>query len=83
MEKVYFSTHAHDQMIERKISKVEILRCVRNPNKLEEQRLSRFRAIKKIGKAGHMQLLVVVYDKVERGLRIVTAFYTSKIKKYL
>ena len=81
--KVYFSTHASDQMVERKISKVAILRSVRNPDKLEEQRLSRFRAIKKIGKAGHTQLLVVVYDKVEGGLRVVTAFYTSKTKKYL
>jgi len=83
MNKVYFSKHAEDQMVERKISKVAILRCVRDPDKLEEQRLSRFRAIKKTGKAGHVQLLVVVYDKVEGGLRIVTAFYTSKTKKYL
>ena len=83
MDKISFSKHASDQMAERKISKVAILRSVRNPDKLQEQESARFRAMKKFGKAGHTRLLVVVYDKVEGGLRIVTAFFTSQIQQYL
>ena len=81
--KVYFSTHAIDQMAERKIPRVAVIQCARNPDKLEAQESSRFRAVKKIVKAGQAQLLVVVYERVKGDLRIVTAFYTSKTKKYL
>ena len=80
---VAFSDHARYQLKERHISQREVTGVVHNPDKIIQQSPYRFRAFKIITKQQTPYLLVVIYDHVNSSIEIVTAFYTSKIKKYL
>lgn len=81
--KISFSTHALWQLKERNLTRIQIITVIRSPDKITKQAEIRFRAVKKFQKLRKKFLLVVVYDKYNSNVEIVTAFITSKIYKYL
>ena len=83
MVRITFSDHARAQLRERKLSKNLILDAVRRPDKIFQQSINRYRAQKILHKGGGKYLLIVVYDEIDRAREIVTAFLTTKFKKYL
>ena len=83
MVKIIFSTHAKLQLVERKISEREVIETINKPTKVIQQLNRRFQALKIKVRGGKKYLLVVIYDESPIVKEIVTAFYTSKIKKYL
>ena len=82
MSSVRFSKHARDQLRERNISEREVKSCIIDPDKVVVQDMIRFRAVRRINRGGRAYALIVVYDKGKE-IEVVTAFYSSKIKKYL
>ncbi len=80
---ISFSNHALRQLQERKISKAEVRRTTDKPEKVIQQSPGRYYAIRSIRKGAKPYLLIVVYDEIYSRKEIVTAFVTSKIKKYL
>ena len=82
-DSISFSDHALFQMSERGISKQVVLRCLSAPEKITQQRLYRYRAMKILEKGKKDYLLVVVYDLREKQIEVVTVLITSKIQKYL
>ena len=80
---ISFSGHAQYQLKERHIAQHEVIEIVRNPDKIIQQSSSRFCVFKITAKQEKTYLLVVIYDHANSSIEIVTAFYTSKIKKYL
>ena len=83
MAEIVFSPHAQLQLTERNISEGEILEVMGNPIKVARQPNGRFQALKMRELEGRKYLLTVVYEEVGPVQEIVTAFYTSKIHKYL
>ena len=80
MSSIAFSEHALYQLRKRDITKKEVLMAISQPDKIVRQTKDRFQAIKKIG---GRYLLVSIFDRTQSSLEVVTAFRTSKIKKYL
>jgi len=80
---IVFSEHAKHQMLERNLSKSEIISTVLKPNKIIPQSHGKFQAVKLVKKNGKQYLMVVIYRKTNSSLKVITAFLTSKIKKYL
>jgi len=80
---VVYSQHALNQMRERDISKREISFILNKPDGLVEQSSGKFQAVKLVIKNSRPFLLVVIYRQTDAGYRIITAFLTSKINKYL
>jgi hypothetical protein len=58
--------------------KEEIIQCIEKPDKLDELE-DLYRCIKRLND----KVLVTVYRKSEDKIIIITAFKTSKIRKYL
>ncbi|MEK7586695.1 MAG: DUF4258 domain-containing protein [Patescibacteria group bacterium] len=83
MVKIIFSPHAKLQLVERKISEREVIETINKPTKVIQQLNRRFQAIKIKVRNEKKYLLVVIYDEALLTKEVVTAFYTSKIKKYL
>jgi len=83
MIKIVFSSHAKLQLTEREISEREVLETVRKPTNIIQQPNGRFQALKIKERKGEKYLLIVIYDERQSIKEIITAFYTSKIKKYL
>ena len=81
--KITFSDHAREQMRERNITEAMILRTVINPDKVTKQSRGRSAAHKLMGENGKKYLLIAVYDESGSTREIVTAFFTTKFKKYL
>ena len=81
--KIVFSDHARAQMRERNIAKELILRVIENPDSIKAQKSNRFAAQKLVGNNGKKYLLIAVYDEIGDTREIVTAFLTTKVKKYL
>ena len=77
---IQFSQHALYQLKERKISLKEVKDAVRDPDKIMRQSAKRMRAVKR---RDEKYLLVVIYDMFPSQTKVVTAFITSKIQKYL
>ena len=80
---IVFSDHALFQMKERKIEKQKVLDCLLRADKVVEESTGRYRAVKSFQKDGRTYLFVVAYDQQENQIEIVTAFITSKLRKYL
>lgn len=80
---IIFSKHARYQMAERNITKDEIIFALSNPDKIIKQTQRKFQAVKSIRKKGKKYLLVVIYHKTNSIQEVITAFLTTKFKKYL
>jgi hypothetical protein len=80
---IRFTDHAQQQIQERHLSKLDIIETIRTPDTVIKQSTHRSRAIRKIQKQSKTYLLVVIYDTQTAHKNIITAFLTSKIKKYL
>jgi len=80
---IVFSKHALYQLKEREISKEEVVLAFLNPNKIISQTNQRFKALKIVKRKRKKFLLIVVFEKANSKKIIITAFLTSKIKKYL
>lgn len=80
---ILFSKHALFQLRERKIRKIDVIACVKNPDSQKNQSWNRRQAIKNIKRGKKPYLLIVVYDYKGSTFEIVTAFITSKLKKYI
>jgi hypothetical protein len=83
MKGVVFSTHARHQLKERRILPKEVRETLRNPDKIIQQPANRFQALKLFQKSGKVYLLIVVYEKKGNSVEVITAFITSKVRKYL
>ena len=83
MPKIIFSKHARYQLKERNISEREIRKSIENPDKILKQSPQRFRLIKEIKRAGRSYILIVIFEQKNSFKEIITAFITSKVKKYL
>lgn len=81
--RIIFSDHACVQMNERNIHEEAILRAMESPDKITRQDSDRFAVQKVIRKNGKKYLLIVAYDEVGGMREVVTAFLTTKFKKYL
>ena len=78
-----FSEHARNQMLERNISKEEIISTIANPEKIIKQTPKKFQAVKLIKRNGKKYLTVVIYRQTNSAKKVITAFLTTKFKKYL
>lgn len=74
---IVYSTHAKENMIERKISHGDVLQTLSNPEKLIESKKGRKIAQKTIGN----RLLRVIYKSTPKVYIIVTLYYT-RIGRY-
>ena len=81
--KIIFSEHALFQIRERNLSKNLLIETVENPDTIVLQLDKRSRAQKIIEKEGKKYVLIVIYDMNGKNKEIVTAFLTTKFKKYL
>lgn len=81
--KIRFSNHAEEQIRERNLSRALIIQTVQRPDKVVKQLNNRYRAQKLPRSRGKKYLLIVIYDVISDTQDIVTAFITSKLKKYL
>jgi len=81
--KIVFSEHARNQMLERNISKEEIISTIANPEKIIKQAQKKFRAVKLIKKNDEKYLIMVIYRQTNSAKKVITAFLTTKFKKYL
>ncbi len=79
---IRFSRHANLQIKDRNIAKNKIVAGITKPDHTIQQSIDRFRAIKKISISRQTYLLIIVYNKVGLNIKVITAFITSKIKKY-
>lgn len=82
-EEIVFSRHAVDQMHERNISGEDVREMIRFPDHLREQRDGLMRAMRRLTRDHQRYLCVVVYRNLPDQKRVVTAFLTSKLRKYL
>lgn len=80
---IRFTDHAHAQLEERNIPRADVIEAVRKPDHVIRQSSTRLCVVRKIRKRNRAYLLVVIYDEGNTLKEIVTAFITSKIKKYL
>ena len=80
---VVFSKHAMQQLQERNLSRAEVSLTVRRPQKIIEQVSGRFQAVRALYRQGKRYLLVAVYEKNNAHATVVTAFLTTKFKKFL
>lgn len=78
-----YTTHAERQLAERNLSRDEVERAVRKPQKLTRQSGLRRRAVGTAYRHGRRYLLIVVFDQSDSHIEVVTAFLTTKYKKYL
>jgi len=81
--KIVFSKHARNQMIERNISEDEIISAILNPDKTVPQSQNKFRSIKSMKEGGKKYLIVVIHRQINSTRKVITAFLTTKINKYL
>lgn len=80
---IIWSEHARKQLTERTLSQRDVIQAVTQPDKTIEQDRERFLAVKTMKRERKKYLLVVVYDERDNKKEIVTAFLTTKFKKYL
>ena len=81
--KIVFSKHSRNQMVERNISEDKIISALSSPDKTIAQSQGKFQAVKLTKKNGKKYLIVAVYRRINSTKRVITAFLTTKIKKYL
>lgn len=80
---IRFSNHALDQLRERNISRAAVVRSVQRLRHVTHESRHRFRTATPITRSDKRYALVVVFERTKAETVIVTAFYSSKINKYL
>lgn len=75
---IRFTKHALERISARNIDKSEILSAINQPDNIKQDEFGIFIAQKKI----HDLLLRIFYFEEEETKIIITAYKTSKIKKY-
>lgn len=81
--KIVFSEHAKNQILERNILEGEIISTITNPDKIIKQTQGKFQVVKLIKKTGKKYLIVIIYHQANSTKKVITAFLTTKINKYL
>lgn len=81
MVKIVFSDHARYQLRERNINKALVRGVLENPDRAFVQ--ARIRAVKLFNKNRRRVVCVVIYEVSRGTTRVITAFNTTKIKKYI
>ena len=81
MRQIEFSDHALNQMRERDISREFIKETINHPDKIISQS-QRTKALKFFANKDKEYLYVVIYENTAGISKVITAFITSKIKKY-
>jgi hypothetical protein len=76
--KIVYTLHAIERLHQRGIMKAQVEACIREPDKVEELE-GAYRCVKRMND----QALVVIFKKVGNEIVIITAFKTSKTRKYL
>jgi hypothetical protein len=79
---IILSEHVKYQMLERNLLESEITSTILKPDKTISQSHGKFQAVKLIKKNRKQYLMVVIYRQTNSSLKVITAFLTSKIKKY-
>jgi hypothetical protein len=86
MLKIVFTNHALKRLKERGISEKEVREFIKNPDKVEHSLKSPKRfLIKKVyfnRKLGRDHLLLIILEKENSILKVITIIDTSKISKY-
>ena len=82
MENIEFSKYAEVQAQEREIKKQDILDTIRSPGQLLLDKKGRKIAQKKLDREGEKGLLRVIFEEKTDGKVVITAYWTSRIKKY-
>ncbi len=75
---IIFTLHALERMRKRGITKSEVYSCIKNPDKIEALN-DTVRAVKRIDN----KVLVVIYRHEGGSVLVITAYKSSKVKKYL
>jgi len=83
MFRIIFTNHSRYQLRERSIDKKLVLKTINSPDKIILQHEIRKQAVKLIKRNKKKYLIVVIYEETSRSKKVITAFLTSKIKKYL
>lgn len=81
--RIIFSDHARQQMKERNILENQILHAIENPQRIITQLKNRFKIVSVVSQRKKSYALIVIYDLNAGRKEIVTAFISSKLKKYL
>jgi len=78
MKKLIYTLHSLERLKQRKITFNQIENCLNNPDKtiIENN-------IKKAIKKTNNKILIVAYKEENNTIIIITAYKTSKIRKYL
>lgn len=81
---ISISTHAKQRMLEREIVKEDVVSALTYPDKVEVDKTNgdRFLAKKVYKKSTRKFVLLVVYEKDEEQINVITVISTSKIEKY-
>ncbi len=77
------TNHARERIEERLISKKLVGEALRNPTKVLYDEDGRILIKKLYIKRGRERLLLIIGDRTDGKLRIITIIETSKVKKYL
>ncbi|TRZ77168.1 DUF4258 domain-containing protein [bacterium] len=81
--KIIFSEHAKNQLKERNIAEIRVIEAITFPDKIVKQVNQRMQAVKIYTIQSKKYLLIVVFEQTNTVKTIITAFITSKIRKYL
>ncbi len=76
--KIVYTLHALERLRQRGITREQVEQCIREPDKIEKLE-GLHRCIKRLNN----KVLVAIYKESRDRIIIITAFKTSKIKKYL
>ncbi len=80
---IIFTKHFLSRARERNINSNLVSRCILKPDLLISTPPNRYRSVNYFKKDNRQYLLVVIFDRVDNNIVVVTAFITSKIDKYL
>jgi len=81
--KIIFTKHALKRLKERKINKRIVRQTIKTPDYLITQPNNRFRALKLIKLNGNDYILIIIFERIDDIIKIITAFITNKIEKYI
>lgn len=80
---VEITSHASERLEERNIEVEQVKAVLINPERVVEDQGGTKVAQRRIERRGQKYLLRCVYTEKENGFRLITAYLTSKIEKYM
>lgn len=83
LPKIIFSRHAIYQIKDRNIDETEIFEAITNPDQVNRYSDGKLRSVKEVKRNNKVFLLIVIHKPANLSVKIITAFLTSKINKYL